>query len=129
MESQNNIKNMSYEDIKKMLISVISDIEAKSSELNCFAYPTTIKSILTASPYSPYSNSFIENKYYGYLKNLYTNDLIRNLELLCKNGDLEFYLYTNKKGFTKKRYKTIVTVSEDDIKLTEKELKEIDSIF
>lgn len=90
----------------------------------CFPYPSTIRSILVACGNSPLAKCFVDNEFYGAFENLSLKGVIFCLEELCRNGDLENYLYENKRGQVKKRYRT---KNDDKIveELSSEELEEI----
>lgn len=118
-----------YEQIKKIFLSVVKDIELKSDLYGCFPYPSTIRSILIASSNSPLAKYFVDSEFYGTFENLSLKGVIFCLEELCRKGDLESYFYENKHGQVKKRYRSKVEDNTTIEDLSSEELEEIKKLL
>lgn len=86
--------------LKKYLLDVINDIQLNQKKYNCYPYPKTIRSILSASEKSKIAHYFSDKNYYGIFKSKVS--LMWIIELLNELVS-EGYLYTEKHN-DKNRY-------------------------
>ena len=118
---------ISYSELTSLIKELINDIEQNCDIYRCFAFPKTIRSVLIASQYSDIAHHFRDKKYYGIFKNtIYLSHVIRILNRMCDEKYIYFVDVNNKR-----LYKTLNDYTHDDmeINLTEKELKEIESLL
>ena len=53
-----------YDKLNTILVDFIKDIEILSKKVHCYAYPKTMRSILTAAEKSPIASNFSDKYYY-----------------------------------------------------------------
>ena len=87
-------------EMKQHLLNLISDIEKMQRRIGCYPYPKTIRSILSASEFSPIAPHFSDKEYYGVLQErkslLWITQL---LEELIDEGYLRVEFYKEKKRY------------------------------
>ncbi|MBU9896902.1 hypothetical protein KSW27_11960 [Holdemanella biformis] len=105
------------DEFKLLLLQLIKDIELQSKKIGCYAYPKTIRSILTASEKSKIAQHFKGKKYYGYVDHkMSLTKLSAMLDELVEEGYLTTILHNDKKRY----------VSKDEELPTSEEIDETD---
>ena len=116
-------KKVSYATLSNMIKRMIYDIESNCHLYNCYAYPKTIRSILTGSSLSSIAYHFSDKDYFGvFIDSIYLQELMNFMDRLCKEGVIT---YTISKG--KKLYKSIEHIV--DTTLSDEDILEIDSLI
>ena len=90
---------MDYSCLNSILIDVVKDIEEKCRTVHCYAYPKTIRSILTAAEKSPIAPHFSDKYYYGKFSYLSLGKLEETLLMLCNENKLCYTIHKDKKRF------------------------------
>lgn len=114
-------------DLKKVLVDLICDIEKNSSKFHCYPYLKTMRSILTAAKKSPIAPHFSDKYYYGIYNYLSLTKIEEVLTLLCEEDVLTYSLHHDKKRYSIKNKELLVCENND--RLSEKDLREIDELF
>lgn len=113
------------DEFKLLLLQLIKDIELQSKKIGCYAYPKTIRSILTASEKSKVAQHFKGKKYYGYVDHkMSLTKLSAMLDELVEEGYLTTILHNDKK-----RYVSSQKEIPDVEKLDDKDWDLIDYLF
>lgn len=119
---------MSYELLKIHLIDMVKDLEKNSSMLHCFAYPKTIRSILTANENSPIACNFSNKTYYGIIRGkIPTKTISEILDELVSDGKLRSVIKNGKKLYIS--IDNNGSYDSDNIELSEADIDEIDSLL
>lgn len=91
-------KNISYVSLKNVLTEVISDIEENCERYHCYAYPKTIRSILTANEKSSIASHFMNKSYYGIIHEKISSKVISDLlDELEGEGKISSFIQNGKK--------------------------------
>lgn len=88
------------DELKLLLLQLIKDVEQQSKKIGCYAYPKTIRSILTASEKSAIAQHFKGKKYYGYIDHkISLTQLSTMLDELVNEGYLSTMQHNDKKRY------------------------------
>ena len=116
-------RKISYNELTELIKELIFDIEENCKLYACYAYPKTIRSILTACTYSDIAHHFSDKEYFGiFQESIFLSQIIKILDKMCSDGMITYLEVKNKK-----RYKSIEHPVEDD--LSDEELEEIHSLL
>ena len=110
-------KKISYNELTSLIKQLIYDIESNCHLYRCYAYPKTIRSILTGSTYSEIAYHFNEKKYFGiFVDSIYLSEIIMLLDKMCGDEIITYTMSNNKKLYKSIKHEVDTTLSKKDIK-------------
>lgn len=110
-------KKITYDELTNLLKQLIYDVESNCHLYRCYAYPKTIRSILTGSTFSEIAYHFSDKKYFGiFIDSIYLSEIINLLDRMCKEGIITYTISKNKKLYKSINHEVDTTLSENDIK-------------
>lgn len=115
---------MSYDSLKSVLVKIVYDIEENCESYHCYAYPKTIRSILTANEKSSIASHFMNKSYYGIIHGKIPSKVISDLlDELEGEGKISSVISNGKK-----MYLSIDNVRSKKSKITSLSQDELDEI-